>query len=72
VNQWLKPRNPRTGSNLVDVGRAAARARRKRCGWRLHRRPDLVAAEAVRKACGVLAATLSGHSWTPILSSGSR
>ena len=33
---------------------------------------DLVAKEATRKACGVLVAMLPGHSWTPILSSGSR
>jgi hypothetical protein len=62
-NQWWNPLKARTGSNLVDVGRAAVHAHRL-VG-------DFVAAsigagaEAVPKVCGVGAARLQGKSWAP-------
>jgi hypothetical protein len=64
-NQWLNPLKSRTGSNLVDMGRAAAHvgdvpATPKPTDW--------VGGEATRKACGVLVARLQGKSWAPRLS----
>lgn len=69
VNQWLNPRKRETGSNLVDMGRGAARAESSeddatsmpgtQIGW-----------EATLNACGVGVAMLPGQSWAPILSTG--
>jgi hypothetical protein len=60
VNQWLKLRKRSAGSNLVDMGRGAAR---DLC--ELERRSTLepgesVGEEATLKVCGVGVAMLSG------------
>jgi hypothetical protein len=67
VNQWWNPLKKVTGSNLVDVGRAAAHAHHaSKFGV-----SDSVAgvhftgAEATGKVCGVPVARLQGNSWTP-------
>jgi hypothetical protein len=64
VNQWLKPRNGASGSNLADMGRDAVRDPIRGFGTT----PELVLAdgeEATLKACGVGVAMLPGYSWTP-------
>ena len=64
MNQWLKPRNGASGSNLVDMGRDAVRDPILGGGST----PEPVLAdgeEAALKACGVGAAMLPGYSWTP-------
>ena len=64
VNQWLKPRNGASGSNLADMGRDAVRDLILGGGST----PEPVLAdgeEAALKACGVGAAMLPGYSWTP-------
>jgi hypothetical protein len=66
VNQWLNPLKRDAGSNLVDVGRSAARTVRDGCGRELRSRSNAAGGEAARKACGVLVAMLQGKSWAPI------
>ena len=64
MNQWLKPRNGASGSNLADTGRDAVRDPIRSGGST----PEPVLAdgeEAVLKACGVGAVMLPGYSWTP-------
>ena len=61
MNQWLNPLKSDAGSNLVDVGRSAAHTVRAVGGRGLRSRPNAVGGEAARKACGVLAAMLSGE-----------
>jgi hypothetical protein len=64
VNQWLKPRNGASGSNLVDTGRDAVRDLILGGGST----PEPVLAdgeEAALKACGVGAVMLPGYSWAP-------
>jgi len=70
VNQWLNPLNCGTGSNLVDMGRAAAHAY---LGSRKATLKPLAVGgqEAMGKACGVPMARLQRNSWTPIPSIGS-
>jgi len=62
VNQWLKPRNGASGSNLADMGRDAVRDLIRGCGST----PEPVLAdgeEATLNACGVGVAMLPGYSW---------
>ena len=60
----IEPRQAiRTGSNLVDMGRAAAHDRL--VDGRLRRPARFVGWEATVKACGVAVARLPGNSWTP-------
>src|SRR5829696_6853610 len=66
VNQWLNLRNRGTGSNLVDVGRAAVRAERMH-GEAIPGRLWTSAREITRKACGVLVVMLPEQSWAPTL-----
>ena len=64
VNQWLKPRNGASGSNLADMGRDAVRDLFRGGGST----PEPVLAdgeEAALKACGVGAVMLPGYSWAP-------
>lgn len=61
MNQWLNPLKADAGSNLVDVGRIAARAVRDVVGRGLRSRPNAAGGEAARKVCGVLVAMLSGE-----------
>ena len=64
MNQWLKPRNGASGSNLADMGRDAVRDPIRGGGST----PEPVLAdgeEATLKACGVGVAMLPGYSWTP-------
>jgi hypothetical protein len=69
-NQWSNPRKSRTGSNLVDLGRAAVHARG------LARTTPMpvngAGQEAMGKACGVPMAKLPGKSWAPHPSSGQQ
>jgi hypothetical protein len=60
VNQWSNPLKSDAGSNLVDVGRSAARTARDGRGRELRSRPDAAGGEAARKVCGVLVAMLQG------------
>ena len=72
VNQWLNPLKEATGSNLVDVGRAATHAG---CRFLRSATPKPVSCaggEATRNACGVLVARLQGNSWAPTPSIGTR
>jgi hypothetical protein len=65
VNQWLNPLKSGTGSNLVDLGRAAAHAERVDS----EATPTVgceTGEEATVKACGVTVARLQGKSWAPI------
>jgi hypothetical protein len=69
-NQWSNPRKSKTGSNLVDMGRIAVHA-----GQSCSATPKLVngaGGEAMRKACGVLMAMLSGKSWASHPSNGQQ
>jgi hypothetical protein len=66
VNQWLNPLKRDAGSNLVDVGRSAARTVRDGGGRELRSRPNAAGGEVARKVCGVLVAMLQGKSWAPI------
>jgi hypothetical protein len=70
VNQWLNPLKVATGSDLVDVGRAAAHADCE--GWQAVTPKPVSCAggEATRNACGVLVARLQGNSWSPTPSIG--
>ena len=69
-NQWSNPLKSRTGSNLVDTGRAAAHVRAevrttpKSVNWADH--------EAMGKVCGVPMAMLQGKSWAPHPSNGQQ
>lgn len=72
VNQWLNPLKEATGSNRVDVGRAATHAG---CRFLRSVTPKPVSCaggEATRNACGVLVARLQGNSWAPTPSIGTR
>jgi hypothetical protein len=60
VNQWLKPRKKSAGSNLVDMGRGAARDPRVGCGGSTPKPSESVGGEATLKVCGVGVAMLSG------------
>lgn len=53
MNQWLNPLKRGTGSNLVDVGRAAVRASHCECGWRLRSRLLMSVGRPSGNACGV-------------------
>jgi hypothetical protein len=70
-NQWWNPLKWNTGSNLVDVGRAAVHASTasggsgRLAGWSRVGRP-----EATVKDCGVAVARLQGKNWAPIPSNG--
>ena len=72
MNQWLNPRKTRTGSKSGGSGPGSSACPPSLMRLVTPSAMDLVAKEATRKACGVLVAMLPGHSWTPILSSGSR
>jgi hypothetical protein len=66
VNRWQNPLKLGTGSNLVDVGRAAVHTVAEESGA-VTPKPDCVAGgEATGKACGVPVARLQGHSRAPI------
>ena len=62
-------RKRHAGSNLVDLGRSAAHARRGG-GERLRSRWVVAGEEARGKACGVPLARLPGHNWAPHSSTG--
>ncbi len=64
MNQWWNPLKKVTGSNLVDVGRAAAHAHPVGVGDSVAG-VHLTGAEATSKACGVGVARLQGNSWAP-------
>jgi hypothetical protein len=69
-NQWLNPLKSRTGSNLVDMGRAAVHVRTK-----VRTTPASayrVGKEAMAKVCGIAMARLQGKSWAPRPSNGQR
>lgn len=55
----LKLRKARAGSNLVDMGRCAARGHR--IGWSTPKPVDSAGGEATLKVCGVGVAMLPGH-----------
>ena len=57
MNQCLKPRNREAGSNLVDMGRSAARDHRL-VGWSTPKPSSSVGGEAMVNACGVAVAML--------------
>jgi hypothetical protein len=69
-NQGSNPRTSRAGSNLVELGRAAAHARG------LARTTPLpvhgAGQEAMGQACGVPVAKLPGKSWAPHPSRGQQ
>jgi hypothetical protein len=67
-NQWLNPLKSRTGSNLVDVGRAATHVRM----WATPKPVNRAGGEALGKACGVPMAMLQGKSWAPHPSNGQQ
>jgi hypothetical protein len=59
VNQWVTPRKPLAGSNLVDMGRCAVRDRDRMVRSTL--KPGFgTGGEATAKACGVTVAMLPG------------
>jgi len=62
------PQAIRTGSNLVDMGRAAAHDHP--VDGRLRRPARFVGWEATVKGCGVAVARLPGNSWAPPPSTG--
>jgi hypothetical protein len=65
----VNPRKSRTGSNLVDMGRAAVHAC-LRTGQRDSDAGELAGQEATPKDCGVGVARLPGKSWAPPPSTG--
>ena len=69
MNQWQNPLKLGTGSNLVDMGRAAVHG--ALCGASTPKPDCVVGGEATEKACGVPVARLQGHSWAPTLPIGS-
>lgn len=69
-NQWWNPLKSRTGSNLVDVGRAAVHARLT-AGDSVAARAG-AGAEVTGKVCGVPVTRLQGKSWAPPPSIGTR
>jgi len=70
VNQWLNPLKSRTGSNLVDMGRAVVRAS-QRASWDATPKSDGISdEEATVNACGVAVARPQRQSWSPIPSTG--
>ena len=71
-NQWLNPLKRCTGSNLVDMGRAAVHVVSDSWERRLRRRFLMVGQEAPVKACGVTEARLQGKSWVPTPSTGAQ
>ena len=60
MNQWLKLRKKSAGSNLVDMGRGAARDLRKLDHRSTLEPSEAVGEEATLKICGVGVAMLSG------------
>jgi hypothetical protein len=61
ANQWLTPRNREAGSNLVDMGRCAARKDSVLYGGFLTPKPtSSIGGEARVKVCGVAVAMLPG------------
>jgi hypothetical protein len=62
ANQWLTPRYREAGSNLVDMGRYAAREDSAPWGgWSLTPKPNSsIGGEARVKVCGVAVAMLPG------------
>lgn len=69
MNQWLNPLKRGTSSNLVDMGWAAVRADLMN-GKATPTSVSNADHEATVKACGVAVARPQGHSWAPILSTG--
>ena len=69
-NQWSNPLKSRTGSNLVDMGRAAVHVRveARMTPSSAYR----VGQEAMGKVCGVPMARLQGKSWAPHPSNGQQ
>jgi len=69
-NQWSNPLKSRTGSNLVDMGRAAVHI----CvEARMTPSPvNRAGQEAMAKVCGVAMARLQGKSWAPHPSNGQQ
>ena len=65
VNQWLNPLKRGTGSNLVDMGRAAAGADRL-TGMREPEATGNVVSGVTGNVCGVPVTRLQGKSWAPI------
>jgi hypothetical protein len=68
-NQRVKPLKGGTGSNLVDMGRAAVHVRDDRATPKL---VDRANQEAMENDCGVPMAMLQGQSWAPTPSTGRR
>ncbi|PZS18629.1 MAG: hypothetical protein DLM54_08045 [Acidimicrobiales bacterium] len=66
-NQWWNPLKSVTGSNLVDLGRAAVHAH---FVGRLRPSDVMADEEATVKVCGVTVARLQGKSWAPTPSNG--
>ena len=69
VNQWLNPLKRGTSSNLVDMGWAAV------CVDSIDEKTTPKSVfyadqEVTMNACGVVVTRPQGHSWTPILSTG--
>jgi len=69
-NQCLKPRNPRTGSNLTDTGRVAAHAATRTPRAATPEPVTVPGEEATLNACGVGVAMLPGQSWAARSSTG--
>ena len=69
-NQWSNPLKARTGSNLVDMGRAAAHVRVE--ARMTPSSMNRVGKEAMEKNCGVPMARLQGKSWAPHPSNGQQ
>jgi hypothetical protein len=70
VNQCVNPLKRGTGSNLVDVGRAAVHVDLDVRGRRLRSRLLMSVGRPSGKACGVPVARLQRQSWAPILPTG--
>ena len=64
-NQWWNPLKGYTGSNLVDVGRAAVHAARVFPAGDSMVGAKTSGLEAMGRACGVPMARLQGNSWAP-------
>jgi hypothetical protein len=67
-NQWSNPLKARTGSNLVDMGRAAVHIQQE--AWMTPTSVNWAGKEAMEKNCGVPMARLQGKSWAPHPSNG--
>ena len=69
-NQWSNPLKSRTGSNLVDMGRAAVHIHQE--DWMTPTSVNWARHEAMAKVCGVAMARLQGKSWAPHPSNGQQ